>query len=396
VTCRIFRSLASGTLLTLCLSGASLAQTLPVTGYVQNVPAWSGQTPVARGNLLDLTRIRLTVNPVLGPISINAAYEHLGTLRRRTATVLPGVGAVPAGGEWLDLAWTIADSAHGVWEHRFDRLHLTWSPSGAFQLTVGRQAISWGTTLFLTPADPFVPFLPSDPFREYRAGVDAVRARIYPGPLSEIDLVVRPTKTALGEEWTALARGLTTIGNWELSGWGGTLYGDPAAALGASGSAGSWAVRSEAEVRKGDQGAVFRGTLGVDHLSQLYGRDLYLIVEYQRDGLGAARARDYPMLLSSRTFLRGEHQVLGRDETFVQASYQLHPLWSLAGLWIWNMGDGSSLISPSFTHSAGNNASITGGAFFSTGSDRVTLSRPIPSEYGLAGQTAFVALSLYF
>ena len=46
-------------------------------------------------------------------------------------------------------------------------------------LIVGRQPVSWATTLFLTPADPFSPFDPADPFREYRGGVDAARLRVY-------------------------------------------------------------------------------------------------------------------------------------------------------------------------------------------------------------------------
>ena len=108
---------------------------------------------------------------------------------------------------------------------------MAWQPNDAVEVSVGRQAVSWGTTLFLTPADPFIPFSPADPFRVYRGGIDAARARIYPGPLSEIDVVFRPSRTLVGEETTALARGLTTWRNWEVSGWGGTLYGDAAGAV---------------------------------------------------------------------------------------------------------------------------------------------------------------------
>lgn len=389
-------SVGLGSLLILGSGAATLAQRLPLTGYVQNVPVWSDQTPLTNGRVTDVSRFRVTADPAIGPVSIRAAYEHVVTFSQRITEGGLGVGAVPEGGEWLDLQWRLGESAHSLWQHRFDRLSVDWSPIGAIQLSVGRQAVSWGTTLFLTPADPFIPFVPADPFREYRAGVDAVRARIYPGPLTEIDLVVRPTRTALGEEWTALARALTTWSNWELSGWGGTLYGDLAAALGAAGAVGAWALRGEAVVRQQDPGTVFRGTLGVDHLSQIRGRDLYFIAEYQRDGLGSSDAGKYPDLFASKTYLRGEHQVLGRDETFVQASYQFHPLWSTSGLWILNLNDRSSLISPSFAYSAGSNTSIAGGIFFGSGSDEITLTRPLPSEYGLAGKTAYLALSLFF
>ncbi len=372
------------------------AQPGPITAYVQTVPLWSDTTPLTDGDLKNFNRLRLTIDQPVGPVSIGAAYEHVATFRRGSLVSGLGIGAVPSGGEALDLQWTIADEDHVLWQHRFDRLQVGWSPVAGMEFTGGRQAVSWGTTLFLTPADPFVPFSPADPFREFRAGVDAARLRIYPGPLSEIDLVVRATDAAVGQELTALGRGLTTWQGWELSGWGGTLYGDTAGAFGAAGSLGPWAVRGEAVIREQENGAAFRGAVGVDRLIQVKRRDLYIVVEYQHDGLGAANADQYPGVLQSKPFSRGELQVLGRDETVVQASYQLQPLWSLDGVWIWNLNDRSALISPSVTYSVSDNASLIGGAFLGIGADEVTAARPVPSEYGLAGTTAFASLSWFF
>ena len=378
------------------LAGDTLhAQSQLLTGYLQTVPLWSGSTALTESNLSHFNRFRISTEPVFGTFSVGAAYEHVATFRRREAPAGIAVGAVPSGGEWLELQWTITDEEHVRWQHRFDRLHVGWAPTDALELTAGRQSVSWGTTLFLTPSDPFSPFSPADPFREFRAGVDAARARIYPGPLSEIDIVVRPTETDIGREITALARGLTTWRNWELSGWGGTLYGDVAGAFGTAGALGAWAIRGEAVVRSREDVVVFRGTLGLDRQFQLQGGDLFLIVEYQRDGLGAAGPEAYLDVLRSRTFFRGEHQVLGRDETVVQASYQLHPLWSLAGLWLWNVNDRSALVSPTFAYSASDEASITGGVFLGFGDDSITVGRPLPSEYGLSGVTAFVSLSWF-
>ena len=303
---------------------------------------------------------------------------------------------MPGGSEWLDLQWTLTERDHVVWRHRFDRLHVGFAPTENLEITAGRQAVSWGTALFLTPSDPFTPFNPVDPFRQFRAGVDAARVRFYPSALSEVDVVFRQTRSPAGEESTALARGLTTAGNWELSGWGGTLYGDPAGAFGTAGSLGSWAVRGEAVLRRLEDLLVFRGTIGLDRQLQVRGRDLTLLVEYQRDGLGAARPDEYRDLLESDTFLRGEHQVLGRDEAVVQASYQLHPLWNVSGLWLWNLNDRSAILGPSVAYSAGDNAAIAAGAFVGFGDDAATDDSPLPSEYGLAGLTGFISFSWFF
>ena len=130
--------------------------------------------------------------------------------------------------------------------------------------------------------------------------------------------------------------------------------------------------------------------------SEMCIRDSYVVFEYQRDGLGAASADDYLDIFRSREFQRGEFQVLGRDEMVSQASYQLHPLLNVAGLALWNVNDGSVLISPSVVYSAGDETSISGGLYLGIGDDTVTATRPVPSEYGLSGVTGFAAISWFF
>ena len=381
----------------IALSGAPAhAQSSWLTGYLQTVPLFSAATDLTGSNAASFSRFRLSTQPVLGSLAFEAAYEHGLTLQQRGANTGFGIGAVPSGGEWFELEWTIEEEEHVRWLHRFDRLNVGWSPTRSMDLSVGRQAVSWGTTLFLTPADPFLPFSPSDPFRQFRGGVDAGRLRLYPGPLSSLDLVVRPTDTAVGEELTALLRGLTTWKNWELSGWGGTLYGDRAAALGAAGGVGGWAVRAEAVIREIRGRVVGRGSLGLDRILQIGGRDLFIVLEYQRDGLAAAGTSEYLDILESPEFQRGELQVLGRDEAVFQASYQLHPLWSLGGLWLWNLNDRSALLAPTFGYSAGDEVSIGGGVYFGFGKNEITPERPLPSEYGLSGTTGYVSLSWFF
>ena len=381
--------------LTVAASGSTYAQQF-ITGYVQNVPLFTESTVFSDTNVADFSRFRLSSEPTFGPISFGVAYEHALTLTRRNAGSGFNVGVVPAGGEWLALQWDPAQKTQVGWRHRFDRLYVRWSPQPAVEMTIGRQVVSWGTTLFLTPADPFLPFNPADPFREFRAGVDAARIKFSPSPLSAIDIVVRPTKTIVGEEVTALARGLMTIANWEVSGWAGSLYGDAAAAVATAGAFGAWAVRGEASFRTIDDQLIVRGTIGTDRLFQVDDRDLVLMIEYQRDGLGAAVPDDYLSILRSAPFMRGELQVLGRDETAVSVSYQLDPLWAISGLWLANLNDHSALLAPSVAYSAGDEALISGGVYFAAGAGRPTAEMPLPSEHGLNGTTGYFSFSWYF
>ncbi len=367
-----------------------------VTGYAQTVPLATGATGLSESNLTGFNRFRLTAAPSVGDLRFDVTYEQTATFTQQVAQPGLAVGVVPTGGEWLDLQWTITDREHVQWRHRFDRLQMRWSPTDTVELSVGRQAVSWGTTLFLSPTDPFLPFNPVDPFREFRAGVDAARVTINPTPLSEVDVVVRPTRTLVGEELTVLGRGLMTVQNWELSGWGGRLYDDLAGAVAAAGGLGAFAVRGEMMVRQLAGGPIFRGTIGVDRLLQVGGRDLFLLFEYQRDSLGASGAEDYPRVMFSEPYARGELQVLGRDETAFQATYQLNPLWNLGSLWLWNLNDRSAILAPSFGYSASDDVSVGGGVFFGFGEDEITPPRLIPSEYGLSAPTGYLSLSWYF
>ena len=68
----------------------------------------------------------------------------------------------------------------------------------------------------------------------------------------------------------------------------------------------------------------------------------------------------------------------------------------IAGLGLWNLNDGSFLLSPSVAYSASDEIALSGGLFFGFGDDEPTPERPLPSEYGLTGTTAYASFSIYF
>ena len=377
------------------------AQSSWLTGYVLTVPLFSGSTVLSDSNASNFNRFRLSTEQALGPFVFEAAYEHAVTFQQNITPLSLGLGgltAIQSGGEWLDLQGTISrhDQEHLLWRHRFDRLSVSWAPVDSMELSVGRQAISWGTTQVFTPADPFPAFSPTDPFQVFRAGVDAARLRIYPSALSEIDVVFRPSRTDVGEEVTALARGFATWKNWGLSAWGGTLYGDPAGAIGATGGIGPWALHFEVAVRDYDGTVVGRGAIGTFRLFHVAERDLTIAVEYQRDGRGAEGPGELFTVLQSREFRRGEFQVFGRDEVAINAAYQIHPLWSVTSTALWNLNDRSALVFPGFSYSVSNEASLAGGVFAGTGASDFVPGQLLPSIYGLAGVTGYLSLTWYF
>ena len=214
--------------------------------------------------------------------------------------------------------------------------------------------------------------------------------------MSELDLVVRPSRLRDRTELTVLARALTTWGDWEVSAWAGSLYGDAAAAIGAAGGITDWAVRAEAAVRGGERSAIGRGAIGISRTFSVWNRDLGFVLEYQYDGFGAARRQDYEDLLQSDPFVRGEMQVLGRDQVVAQAVYQVHPLWELTGLALWNLNSGSVILGPGFSHSLSDSATFSGSVFAESG--ETIPEEAIPAEAGIRAPpvNAYLYLTWYF
>ena len=372
-------------------------QLLDVSAYYFNLVSGSGDSPVSDAGASDFQRLRVMWAPAVGPLTLDVAYEHTLLLQSRDVQGTGGVVLVPeAGGNWLTLDWTVDEGEHFSWRHRFDRLSLTLPLGGAAEMTVGRQVISWASTVILTPADPFTPFDPADPFREYRAGVDAVRFQAYPGPFSEIDLVVRPVSTIDGDRITALALAKTNWRGWDVGAWGGIVLEDPAGALSLVGALGPWAVRSEVAVRSEADEVILRGTVGVDRRFSAGGRDLYLIAEYQHDGFGAASSGDLLGVVMSDPFQRGELQVLSRDVLAVQASYQIHPLWGIDLLTLTSLVDGSVLLSGGGSWSVGSDSSLRGGFFIGIGDDTVDPDAEFGSEFGAQPTVGYLSLSHFF
>jgi hypothetical protein len=332
-------------------------------------------------------------------LTLNLAYEHVLSrtpMGGGLSITNPG-GEGASSGDWLGTDWEIRSTSRSRWRHRFDRLSLR-ADLGPVSVELGRQAISWATTLFLTPADPFAPFDPSDPFREYRGGVDALRVQAFPGPFSELEAVVRAASTPDGDRVTALARGQTSRGGWAFGAWAGVVHEEAAAAVFATGAAGATALRGEASLREGTTGesAVLRAALGLDRNFMVEGKDLYVIAEVQYDGFGASETSMLLEVAMSKWFSRGEMQTMGRWSGAIQASYQIHPLVGVDAMVLTNLRDGSTLVAPGLSWSATSTAALRLGAFAGAGPGGLEPEAWLQSEYGSIPILGYASLSWFF
>ena len=90
-------------------------------------------------------------------------------------------------GSLVDIGQTLA------YGHELDRALVAWR-MGSGELQIGRQAIGWGRGVLFGAVDIFAPFNPLESDREWRRGVDAVRASVPFTDLFALDAVA-----ALGE-----------------------------------------------------------------------------------------------------------------------------------------------------------------------------------------------------
>lgn len=377
------------------------AQDAGWSGYYLNVATRAGEVLGQGAGFSDFQRLRVMWSGGRSPFHFDVAYEHTLAAREsgaQGAQLFTAAGVV-GGGDWMDLDGVLGETERAEWRHRVDRVALQVDLGESADLVIGRQPISWATTLVMTPADPFSPFDPADPFREYRRGVDAIRLRHYSGPFTQLETVVRPARFGDETTWTALGRAVTNRAGWDLAAWAGRLHGRAAGAVGASGGLGLWALRAEGVLQDAEDDVVFRGTVGLDRSFGWGGRDVVLLFEYQRDGLAATDAGEYGALFASPALSRGELQVLGRHEFVSQASVQLHPLVGADLLGIVNLSDGSVLLGPGVGYSASHSLSLRLGAFAGMGKE--ALATPgggveFRSEYGATPFIAFLSLSAFF
>ena len=384
-----------------------LATTLPsvakgqleVSAYVLGVGAYQGNSALGASGSTTLARTRLMPVLTSGGLTLDIAYEHVLSQTPSStgfSITAPG-GSAARTGDWLGLDWDLHSGSNTKWRHRLDRISLGFS-GGPLEVIIGRQAVSWATTLILTPADPFAPFNPSDPFREYRGGIDALRVRVFTGPFTEIEAVVRPTETAFGTTVTALGRVQTSKGGWAFGTWAGILHDQPAGALFATGALKATAIRAELAIREHPNAEVtMRGAIGLDRFFTPGGKNLYFAVELQYDGFGAQNTSKLLETINSKPFIHGDMQTIGQWTVASQLSYQVHPLVGVSGLTLVNARDRSMLVSPGLNWSATSSLTVTAAAFRGLGAE---LASPgtlgLGSEYGFIPAIGYVSTSWFF
>ncbi|MEO8484679.1 MAG: hypothetical protein ABI634_20925 [Acidobacteriota bacterium] len=315
-----------------------------------------------------------------------------------TAGILPSESAAPFRIRPLD--WTMTQSSGVVWRHEIDRASARLH-RGRADITIGRQAIGWGRGVMFGAVDLFAPFSPLEADREWRRGVDAVRADVKVTDRSSLDLVGAFGRTVDQSAFGARIRGYA--GPIDVEVMGGRRGRDGFGGVTTSAAVGDAELHAELAAFRVDEPVLGAGArtllkaVAGGSFRVPVGSGILTYVEYHYSGFGAARPEDILALLSSPAlaarYARGDTQILSRHAVAVLALYEMSPEISFSGQWLQNPKDRSGVVAPGVTYTFGDRTSVLGSVFVPYG--RAPRGLTLRSEYGAASLSALFQLRLY-
>jgi hypothetical protein len=342
--------------------------------------------------------VRLKWTARLGSVVVIEAHNRLQSQISSASSIfgesVAGIGVSVVPGRSLDLSTDLIEEERlRVW-HDVDRLSVTVY-SGLGDLTLGRQAITWGISNLFPVADLWAQFSPFELDTEEKPGIDAVRLLSYPGEGWEIDAVVADRGSS--EDLSAGIRASVTLPWADLHMAGGKFWNEMMAMAGISAPIDVWKVRAEVVLPYDldeDVTKLPRATLGLDWM----GGESTISGEYHFNGIGATDADDYARVLGDPRFARGESYFLGRHYLGGVAAWAPgNDRLSLAVSALFNLQDPSSAITPVLTYDFGQSTRLSAGALVTFGDTPFLGEAPtFRSEYGSYGDLFFSRLSIYF
>jgi len=249
-----------------------------------------------------------------------------------------------------------------------DRLNARWSHD-RLDLIIGRQPVNLATTFYFTPNDFFAPFAAQTFYRVYKPGVDAARAEVRLGDLSQLSLigVLGYRRDPSGDTgWkdypdsdraSYLGRVSTVFHDFEWAILGGVVRDDDVIGGSLQGELFQWlGVRSEGHITYPDDPQLFSRTdlsFGIEHRWE---SSLNMRLEHFYHSSGAGSVAEYSTI---GTTSQGESGYLGRNYTAFGISYEFTPLMNAQMLAIANLTDHSCLLSFNSVYSLSDEAELT-------------------------------------
>ncbi|MCH1557368.1 MAG: hypothetical protein L7T26_14200 [Pseudomonadales bacterium] len=300
------------------------------------------------------------------------------------------------GYRWSDLEASLSNSEGSKTQlyQNLDRFNVQIQTE-SYDVTIGRQAIAFGSARFINPIDVFLPFNLRTFNTEYRTGVDAIRVQRAWGDLGEIDVGLVFGADADPETSAAFLQLRNNVAgkdfNFSLIEYAEqTLVGG-----GMQSELGSLGFWLEAAYVDGESNYV-RASTGVDYA---FNEVIFGMVEYHFNGAGSRQSEDYLSLYETQPYQRGGVFLLGERYVIPSLAVQVSPLLSFSVQGIFNLEDNSNYTMLSAEYNVAENVYMDFGAYVFSGRGLMLSpqqSLMLGSEYGANPNMLYASLRWYF
>ncbi len=283
-----------------------------------------------------------------------------------------------------------------------DRASIAYSADFA-DITVGRQAIAWGSARVVNPTDVIAPYTYDELDTEDRIGVDAIRVQIPIGVLGEFDtgyvfgenLAFEKSAFFLRSQLNALETdfSIALLGFREhlMTGF------DIARGIGGAGFwlEAAYVYANAFNSENGEAENYLRASVGLDYS---FGGMAYGFIEYHFSGAGTERPEDYLANLTQPAYTDGGVYLMGKHYFVPGLTFQITPLISLGGVVLSNISDPSVFPSLQIEYNFAQDIYLSAGGFIGIGKrpeteDEETQFR---SEFGGYPTLLFSSFRIYF
>ena len=275
----------------------------------------------------------------------------------------------------FDLTWPISDSEKQRSIHRFDRLAFEYR-KGRTAVTVGRQAVSWGSGFVFNPLDLFNPFAPTTVDTDYKSGDDLVSIEHLFGNGSDLQILGVGHRVDGDLDGSSSSFGAKWHGFWGISELEIVLarhFDDEILGVMLRVPMGGAMIRTDLVGNRTKQGDwYYSGIANADYSFGLFDRMAHVFVEYFHNDFGVRELEEDGLILPealSERVSRGELFNVMRDYIALGTTYQWHPLLVQSTVVISNLQDKSTLLQTSLAFDPGDHSRLEVGFVATLGNE---------------------------
>jgi len=284
-----------------------------------------------------------------------------------------------------------------------DRLNLQYE-SDKLHLKIGRQPINLAATYYFTPNDFFAPFAAQTFYRAYKPGVDAARADIQLGDLSQLSLIgvlgyeFEPdndtlwSKNPKADQSSFIVRSSTVFKDFEIALLAGSIKKDKILGMDMQGELFDWlGIRAEGHYfmpQNSTQDNHTEFSLGLEHRWE---NSLIIRVEQFYHGKGAKNTEDYDF---ATALPNPDTSYLARHYSALGANYEMTPLLNTDALYLYNWVDQSRVAAFNAVYSLSDESELVFNLNIPMGKKAEGLE--FNSEFGNQGKSISLEWRQYF